>query len=179
MCVTLLAGCGDKEPTIVHEWDYFNTDIVIDVRDSDGWHWFDSSRPDGNLRENSVNIVYEGRTYPLFYMDPSTRAEAPELPLWEEDGRKPFRLQGHHETDTYPLLVMFGEFSIDTKEYRGESFTIDWGDGTQSVVKFDLYATPKADETEPPTIHNAVWVESGVGAGARNNNGLTLSLIKD
>ena len=175
----LLSGCKDK---IVVEtaWDYPNLEIIIDLRDSKGQSWFDASRQDDDdMRDNKVKITYNGATYNMVFLDPNTRAEEPDLPDWDEDGRNPFRLQGYHDTGgDSPVQLLFGEFSADTKNYRGESFTIDWGDGTESVVKFDLYATPNADKEIQPTVTSAIWVESGLGTGTRNNNALVLRIVK-
>ena len=171
----MLAGC--EKP----KWDYFNTDITIDIRDSNGWSWFDSRRPGGNMRNNDVEIFYDGAYYDLVFLDPNTRATERDLPEWDEDGRDPFRLKGYFETETSKIRLLFGEFSVDTKNYRGESFTIDWGDGTSSVVKFDLYASSNGRKKQP-TIHEAIWVESGVGAddeNARTEGSLFLPIVKD
>ena len=173
-CTVMLAtGCAPER-----QWDYYNTDIVIELRDSQGWNWFDSRRPDGNLRNSDVEILYDGATYDLKYLDPNTRAAERDLPEWTENGRNPFRYSGYFETENSRIRLLFGEFSADTKNYRGETFTIDWGNGTESVVKFDLYAISNGKNKEP-SIHEAIWVESGIGAGTRSDNLLVLIIDKD
>ena len=51
-------------------------------------------------------------------------------------------------------VLSFGEFSPEHK-YKGETFTIHWGDGTKDVVKFDLYITWKKQD---PTIHKKLYL---------------------
>jgi hypothetical protein len=150
---------------------------MIDLRDSNGYSWFDAYRPDGDMRNNRVMITYNGATYFLSYDDPNTRA-VQHLPEWNENGRNPFQLRGYFESEYEKVWLWFGEFSVDTKNYRGESFTIDWGDGSTSVVKFDFYATAKKRRDEP-VVHKAIWVESGLGEGTRSDKSLTLYLEKD
>ncbi|EXY94109.1 putative lipoprotein [Bacteroides fragilis str. 3998 T(B) 4] len=51
-------------------------------------------------------------------------------------------------------MLSFGEFSPE-HQYKGETFTIHWGDGTKDVVKFDLYITWKKQN---PTIHKRLYL---------------------
>ena len=51
-------------------------------------------------------------------------------------------------------VLSFGEFSPE-HQYKGETFTIHWGDGTKDVVKFDLYITWKKQN---PTIHKRLYL---------------------
>jgi hypothetical protein len=169
-----LAGCGDPKVVIEKDWDYPNVDIIIEVRDSDGGNWFDNYYP-GNMRKNNVKITYDGAVYEMLLLN--TRAKERNLPDWDEDGRSPFRLNGYFDTENAPVRLLFGEFSADTKNYRGESFTIDWGNGETSTVKFDLYTTPNGKD-EQPTIHSAIWVEDGLGKGTKNDGALALKIVK-
>jgi hypothetical protein len=171
----LLAGCGGDEP---EKWYQYNVDIAIELRDSEGGNWFDAHRSDeDDMRDNRVKITYKGEVYPMVWINPNTRADIePDLPDWDENGRNPFRLKGYYETDGAPVQLLFGEFGVYDTEYRGESFTIDWGDGTESVVTFDLYVSGRKGEAS--VINSAVWVESGLGAGTRNDNGLVLKIVK-
>ena len=135
MCLLLLVGCDPEEPP--QRWDYLNMIIKIRVVNAYGENMLDD-RVIGNLRENKVTISYNGEKFAMKFGD--TRAETePKLPEWYG-----LRLYGWYED----AELSFGEFSIDTKEYRGESFTIDWGDDTTSTVAFrclfsDKYKTPK------------------------------------
>ncbi len=110
------------------------------------------------ILEQNMKIIYDGTSYSL---RKATRAEDPVLPVMNG-----FYLQGYYAE----AKLIFGEFSIDTKEYRGETFTIDWGDGTTSEVKFDLYVTQ--NENEQPTYHFATWLDGKVN----NETSLTVTV---
>ncbi|MDR2913082.1 MAG: hypothetical protein LBV38_07350 [Alistipes sp.] len=170
LAAMLLAGCEEEK-----QWDFYNTEIVIDLRDGDGKNLFDAYHPE-SMRDNRVSISYDGATYPLVFEEPNTRAERV-LPQWNANGRNPFRLIGYYETENSLVRLVFGEFSADTKNYHAESFNINWGDGTMSEVRFDLYAASNG-KNEEPTMHEAIWVESGLGEGARTDNSLNLHIVK-
>ncbi len=72
---------------------------------------------------------------------------------------KGFRLEGYRNS----AKLWFGQFSNDTKEYRGESFTILWGDGTSSLVEFDLYPMPAAGD-ENPSYYQATRLDGTVNS---------------
>ncbi len=95
------------------------------------------------------------------------------LPKWNEDGRDPFRLNGYLDK----ARLLFGEFSVDTKQYRDEPFTISWGDGTTSQVTFDLYTTSNGKGQEP-TVHQAIRVTGGAGAGSKSDSSLIFTIVK-
>ncbi|MDR1671434.1 MAG: hypothetical protein LBR57_02840 [Alistipes sp.] len=153
----LSTGCK-PEP----RYDYFNTDITIFVRDKKGVNLCSPrlAGADAHILYDNVWIEYNGWKYPLAYTGlpgdtPNTRATEVVKPQWTENGREPLRW--NHLMDDSACL-MFGEFSIDTKEYRGETFTIHWGDGTRSEVKFDLY--PEGSE---PSVRQATWLKDKSG----------------
>lgn len=168
VCAFILAGCGPKT-----KWDYPNSNISIIVRDAAGRNLcnpngsgFDCILPDG------ITITYNGVEYDLYIPGVSpTRATEPDMPKWTEDGRKPFRW---NERSDDGAMLQFGEFSVDTKNYRGETFTIDWGDGTRSEVTFDLYATSNGKKKQP-TVHQATWVDGEVNSGTS----LIVNIVKD
>ncbi len=159
ICLMPLAGCKDK---IVVEttWDYPNVNIIIHVKDEQGINLLDerAAKLDYILDQN-MTIIHDGTTYPIKKI---TRAEEPLLPVMSG-----FYVLGHYAE----AKLVFGEFSIDTKEYRGETFTIDWGDGTTSEVKFDIYATPNG-KNEQPTFHYATWLDGKVNS----ENSLTVTV---
>jgi hypothetical protein len=147
--VMFLAGCKKEEPP--RRWDYPNVSIIINVEDENGVNLL-NERTAGTdcIINNKMKITYNGEEFPL---KKPTRADEPILPVMNG-----FRLMGWYAE----AKLSFGEFSIDTKEYRGETFTIDWGDGTQSQVTFDLYATPNGNDQ--PTFHYATRLD-----GVTNN----------
>ena len=156
-CMVLLAGCDPEEPP--QKWDYLNVNIIINVVDEQGVNLLDERASGTNwILEQNMKIIYDGTTYSL---KKTTRAENPVLPVMNG-----FYLQGYYAE----AKLIFGEFSIDTKEYRGETFTIDWGDGTTSEVKFDLYTT--SNGSEQPTYHYATWLDGKVN----NETSLTVTV---
>ncbi len=154
--VALSAGCGKQN------WDHPNTDISITLWDGDGVDLLQRNSP---VLENEIKIEYNGQTYRL---SPVTRADGPVLP--EMRG---LRLRRSSYVDV-PNMLLFGEFSVDTRQYRKESFTIDWGDGTRNVIEFDLYSTSNGKKKDP-TVHEATWVD-----GVENSaNTLSVRIIRD
>jgi hypothetical protein len=150
-CIVLLAGC--RKPTPEPKWDHLNVNIVIHVMDQSGGNLLDYRNLLGNILDNDMKIIYNGETFK--FKDPYTRADEPLLPVM--DG---FRLHDYYQKAKF----IFGEFSVDTKQYHNEPFTIDWGDGTKSDVTFDLYTTDNGDDQ--PTTHYATRVD-----GELNNEG--------
>ncbi len=143
VCAVLLAGCKEQL------WDYPNEEISITVVNAQGKDLLFEEN-DGDILGNNISIDYNGKNYTR---QPYTRAAVPpNPPKW-----KGFRVKTSIYTHTKGALV-FGEFSVDTKGYRGESFTINWGDGTTSEVTFDLYATSNGKKKEP-TIHRSIWLD--------------------
>ncbi len=163
VCVALSAGC-EKEIN----WDYPDLNIIISLEDGDG-NMFALDHPSGfRNRVGSNSVVYDGKTYTLTE-EQNTRAEQ-QLPEW-----KGFRMDNVDSRDNPKLL--FGQFSIDTKQYRDEPFTIKWADGSTSELTFDLYSTSNGKKNEP-TIHQAVRVTGGTGAGSKSDNSLLITIRK-
>jgi hypothetical protein len=170
------------------KWDHYNSDITIFVKNSAGenlcspseWGhvlWYPSDKGTTGQRKTSPSIEYKGQTITLaptgLEGDPQTRSATRAgdgMPEW-----KGFRWnEGYGDV----AALVFGQFSVDTKQYRGETFTINWADGTNSVVVFDFYTTSNGKK-EKPTFHEAIRVESGFGAGTQGTtNSLILTLQK-
>ena len=147
----LTVGCTPEK-----NWDYPNDEITITLVNSAGE---DMLYRQSDILQNAITIEYDGKT---FRMGGLTRADGPDLPEWKGlvwkgsvSGRIPNRL-------------VFGEFSVDTKQYRRETFTIDWGDGNRNVIEFDLYSTSNGKKDEP-TIHYATWVDGKVNSASSLN----------
>jgi hypothetical protein len=155
----MLAGC--TEGTV--KWDYPNENVVIAVKSESGRNLLDPGYS-GNILEG-ITVTYNGEEYP-WKIEPKTRAE-PDLP--EMTG---LRLSTSWDITT-SYVLLFGEFSIDTKNDRGETFTINWGDGTTSEVGFDLYATPNG-KNEQPTIHKATRLD-----GEPHANLLVINIVRE
>jgi len=140
-------------------WDFSNYSIVFHVVDSEGNNLLDSVVA-GNILDNDINVTYREKVYnktveqPLYYVKPQATYVLPlalrlEPYIWEDP----------------TVYLTFGEFApdhfnsdLDEDGWHGETFTIDWGDGTQDEVKFDLYLTWKRFGKCEPTTHKAVWL---------------------
>ena len=152
--VALLAGC--KKP----KWDYPNTEIGITLFDAEG---NDKLTRWSSVFDNDITIEYNGETYSLIG---PTRAAGPELPVMKG-------VRWKESITSVPNQLLFGEFSVDTKQYRKESFTIDWGDGNRNEIEFDLYTTSNGRKKQP-TIHEATWVD-----GVENSNTLVVRIVRE
>ncbi len=144
--VALFAGCakklvdpeGEKDgPAPGAIWDFVNYNVAIQVTDALGNDLLNSAVP-GNLISRDIVVEYRGKPYTKGV---ETKAN---MPKW--NGLRPYYVE---QQDKYVLL--FGEFGPN-RNYKGETFTIDWGDGTKDTVKFDLYITWKDYR---PTVHFA------------------------
>ncbi len=145
LTVILFTGCGEL-PT----WDFFNTDISIVIRDEGGNNVLDLSK--------NIKIVYDGKTYVMENPEQPTRAEIVK-PEW-----KGLRWNGSLGDNA---MLLFGEFSADTKNYRGETFTINWGDGTSDEITFDLYVTVEGKGRKAKAVvHQATWVNGEPNSGS-------------
>jgi hypothetical protein len=88
--------------------------------------------------------------------EPVTRAT---MAVWE--GLRIGKYYGYQGDSGTPALL-FGEFRTSTDGFHGETFIIDWGDGTHSAVMFDLYVTwsrSKNKGREEPTVHKKIWID--------------------
>ena len=80
----------------------------------------------GNILNNNITVTYNGLSY---------KSNGIELRLLLPS---PLAIRNTYSEYLNKYLLTFGEFSpIDS--FKNETFTIDWGDGTKDVVKFDLY----------------------------------------
>ena len=123
-------------------WDFINYNIYFSVKDAAGANLLDP-QVSSNLLANEITVEYEGKTFPL-ENSVDTRFNMPRsLGLRKE-------LLGKEKK----RVLSFGEFSPE-HQYKGETFTIHWGDGTKDVVKFDLYITWKKQN---PTIHKRLYL---------------------
>jgi hypothetical protein len=177
-----LVGCDPET-----RWDHYNSDINIIVRNSAGenlcspsnWGhvlWYPSdSGSGGGQQQKFPSVEYGGQTIPLAPTtlpgDPRSATRAGDgMPEW-----KGFRWNGRRDDGA---ALVLGQFSVDTKQYHDETFTIHWADGTSSVVVFDLYTTSNGKKEEP-TFHESIRIESGFGAGTQGiPNSLILTIAK-
>ncbi len=118
----LFAACETKEGGD----SYGGWSVSFAVENAAGDNLLDSGF-EGNILGQEIFAEYEGEIFPL-HEAVETRA----LPPAEWYGLRYGAWGGN------PVRMQFGEFSA-SKNYRDERFTIDWGDGTTTEVKFDLF----------------------------------------
>lgn len=149
--VMMFAGCEshNKDDRI---WDFVNWDVVLIVDSSRG-NLLDP-KTEGNILDNDITIDYDRKIYRL--NEPRTRET---MARWE--GLRIGKYYGYQGDNGTPAML-FGEFKTSTKGFHGETFVIDWGDGTHSAVMFDLYITwawNKKKGYDEPTVHKKIWID--------------------
>lgn len=166
-CLALGAGCRKK---VARQWDYPNVDVCIYVENSAGEDMLSAtSRPTLFGVKGSMRVTYNGETSAcVFPARPGTRASEPKLPVF---AGLTYRLY-----EPGLKYLTFGEFSIDTRDYRGEKFTVDWGDGTRTDFEFDLWHTDNGDDE--PTVHQSIRATGGAGAGTSSDKSLVITIVK-
>lgn len=138
-CNKLEINSGKSDPDMI--WDFVNYSVGIMVTDASGNDLLNDKTP-GNLMNNLITIEYKGRKFTN--KDPQTYANMP-APL-------AFRKMYVEQLKRYGIT--FGEFSPE-RNYHGETFTIDWGDGKpKDTFKFDLYITWNRND---PTVHRKLY----------------------
>ncbi|KAA6343252.1 hypothetical protein EZS27_009044 [termite gut metagenome] len=136
----LIAGCSYADDVI---WDFLNYDVIFAVADNSG---NDLLNPEtgGNILEKEITVEYQGKIFKRAEAD--TRLNVP----------MPLGLRMYYYEPAQATVLSFGEFS-PTKNYKGESFTINWGDGTKDIIKFDLYITWRRHD---PTVHKIIYLNN-------------------
>jgi hypothetical protein len=172
-------SCGTQNT----QYNYYETEITIFVRNAEGVNLL-SPREAGSANHilfDPISIDYAGKNYPVpstnLPGDPrnTTRANEITLPQWDENGRKPLKWNGKFDDSS---ALIFGEFSADTKSYKDEEFTINWGDGSKTEVKFDLYPVWEEGKSQP-SIAEATWIKDGEGAwNVSSSTSLIVNIVK-
>lgn len=158
---TLFASAGCENCDVLRDYTCYNIRFLI--TDADGNNMMDPEF-EGNILDNGVYAEYNGENYHLMTELPQTRAEMPHW--WGLSSSLIF-------SPTQPVKMLFGEFS-PTSDYRGETFTIHWGDGTSDVVKFDMYITGTDCE---PTVHRKLWF-NGESIPVTDQSGYLIEVVK-
>ena len=146
----LASGCGEGwgegwgDDRI---WDFLNYSVAFSVTDAaTGADLLDPESAD-HILDQPITVHYGNAEYTLLkYSEeerPETRYNMPR-PLGLRLTRQ---LLGHEGPVPVPgpWILTFGEFSPE-RGYRGEEFTIDWGDGTTTEVTFDCYIVWKGPQ---------------------------------
>lgn len=170
LCALLVAisfvGCEDSDDDYIY--DFINPSVCFFVTDAEtGANLCDPSVAGNVLEWNVTATTDDGKTFGLVEDDPYTRA-LPSYPL-------KLRLTQH---STFGNIegwhVSFGEWN-PTKDYRNKKFTINWGDGTQTEVEFNLYVRKlKKGEVD---IDSSIWVD-GKDHGSGYYDGWIINIKK-
>ncbi len=138
------AGCsaydGPKEGMI---WDFVNYNVDFIVVDKSGNDLL-NAETSGNILENDIVVTYKENEYRI----DKSRLKAI-MP-------KPLALRIGYSDFYQATVLSFGEFSPESS-YKGETFTINWGDGSEDKIMFDLYITWKRGD---PTVHKHVFLNN-------------------
>lgn len=156
--ITILQGCDSNNRCENVERDLITPDICIVVTNAVGENLLDPD-VEGNILDSDITVEYNGETYAL--TDKNTRASKP---VWHG-----LRIEKFDYGDDRPTLK-FGEFDTSVGQ-RGETFTVNWGDGTSNDVAFDLYATWKKCN---PTVHQKIWLDGVL----KSNDSLVIEMTK-
>lgn len=137
--VILLGSCSDG-PQKGMIWDFVNYDVSFEMTDADGNDLLDPANP-ANILGNPVTVTFQGKKYTA---ESDTRAIAP----------RSWALRHGMSEKSGRYTLNFGEFSPEAS-YKGEKFTIDWGNGNSDEVSLDLFITWKRHN---PTVHKALYL---------------------
>ena len=161
--LTIFAGCNDEEEYDPLIWDFKCYNINIIVLDEEGNDLLDHNNPE-NILNNEITVVYNNNKYAKKYENEITlRALTPQK----------LAIRTIHDEKNNKHYIAFGEFS-PTENFKSETFTIDWGDGTKDEIKFDLYITWK--NPKEPTVHKKLYInEKEVET---DESGFTVNLTK-
>lgn len=135
-------------------WDFVNNNINLRLEDADGGNLLDDANPN-RIPDSDITVTYKDEKYEI--------GENPETRAWIEQWKALFTVGAGSDR-----MLVFGEFQ---PQYTGESFTLDWGDGTQDEIKFDC----ETDWTDPcnPQTRTAIYVN-----GQKQSESLTATVVK-
>lgn len=147
MLLFILSGCSSANE---HEdedliFDFPTYSIAILVTDASGNNLLDPKTPH-NLLEEEIKVIYAGKEFKRIDANqPATRANMP----------APLALRTSSKISGKPIVLSFGDFS-PIKNYHSESFTIQWPDGAEDAIMFDLYIT--WESKNDPKLHFACYL---------------------
>ena len=133
LALGVLAGCSEEVEYEMPIYDFVNPSVCFFVSDAaTGVNLLDPDEPDAILGR-PIAVTYGGKRYEV---------------AAEYD-----RIKGYH--------LAFGEFD-PTDGLKGQSFVVDWGDGTSTKVEFDLYVVWKKNRKEriyEAEVHSPIRVD--------------------
>ena len=137
----MISACsGDdntaKEQPLSHPLPF---NLLFIVQDADGNDLLDAKMP-GNILSQPIKAIYNGKELPLDSMKDK----------WVPTNPIQINFSGltlHEGGDSYYLE--FGLFDSQ-KDYKNETFIIDWGDGSTTTVTFSRYydRTPTGEKKD-------------------------------
>ncbi|MDO4159764.1 MAG: hypothetical protein Q4D41_04840 [Prevotellaceae bacterium] len=141
-------GCSNDEDEGYMIFDFYPFEINIIVKDASGNDLINPQTPN-NISENGIKVLYNGNVYEKDSLKNevppmSTRAIMPRL----------YGLKTEKDTNGAYRLC-FGEFNGEGS-YDGETFVIDWNDGTKDTISFDSHISWKSKND--PVITRAVYL---------------------
>ena len=141
LALGVLAGCSEEVEYEMPIYDFVNPSVCFFVSDAaTGVNLLDPDEPDAILGR-PIAVTYGGKRYEV----------AAALRL--EGANEYDRIKGYH--------LAFGEFD-PTDGLKGQSFVVDWGDGTSTKVEFDLYVVWKKNRKEriyEAEVHSPIRVD--------------------
>lgn len=157
LALGVLAGCSEEVEYEMPIYDFVNPSVCFFVSDAaTGVNLLDPDEPDAILGR-PIAVTYGGKRYEVAagaVAAPATRATMPRpLALRLEGVNEYDRIKGYH--------LAFGEFD-PTDGLKGQSFVVDWGDGTSTKVEFDLYVVWKKNRKEriyEAEVHSPIRVD--------------------
>lgn len=163
LALGVLAGCSEEVEYEMPIYDFVNPSVCFFVSDAaTGVNLLDPDEPDAILGR-PIAVTYGGKRYEVAadaVAAPATRATMPRpLALRLEGANEYDRIKGYH--------LAFGEFD-PTDGLKGQSFVVDWGDGTSTKVEFDLYVVWKKNRKEriyEAEVHSPIRVDAARGEG--------------
>lgn len=133
LALGVLAGCSEEVEYEMPIYDFVNPSVCFFVSDAaTGVNLLDPDEPDAILGR-PIAVTYGGKRY--------------------EVANEYDRIKGYH--------LAFGEFD-PTDGLKGQSFVVDWGDGTSTKVEFDLYVVWKKNRKEriyEAEVHSPIRVD--------------------
>ena len=137
-----------------------------------------------NILDSGITARYKGKTFTL---NATSDAAATRFNPARWAGLRTEPREQRNGGDK-TIVMKFGEFQTKSGDegYHGEEFTIDWGDGTSDIVKFDLYltwaawtpesghGTAKQHPTRVPVHNHSVWINGKL----QSDNSLAVEIVK-
>lgn len=128
--------------------------VYIFVTNSNGDDLLDPDVED-NILKSDIHVSYKNDTYTNIYMQ--TRYAPPPPILFRHIN---FEIAGY--------CIAFGSFNTGQGDFHGETFTINWGDGTSDEIKFDLFVEREGK------VFKKIWLNGTM----QSDNSLEVTIVK-